>query len=532
MRELSISDKPAYIGKTMYSTNFAGNSDIIKTIEKAYPGAILQTKKIAKNFQGADRYESCKNIWNWLKSNIEYEKDEDDEQIVKYPSKLIHDGTGDCKSLALFSASILSNLNIPFVFRYINQSGGKIPRHVYVCAFEKDGSEIIIDVVFNKFDAEPPNILYKKDYDYGSKKGIQGCECIDDNYSSFLTDKIESIGTISTSTGVLACASAVALDAATAALIAAFTAATGGAANAYWLTPAGILHAAKLAAANIECGAYLNQFAPWGPPAVSIKPDTLFEIDHKNSSNLYERVYFNFEPYNLPSYPVPAIAQQKISNAYAFDHMVDATLKGIWDAGIGGNSETAYTNYTYFCTGLYNKIGSDYPKFMQAMDKKYNNNRFAAYADYLKIGEDDWYLKFGVITPNQLIKNANKIKSSMGNFDFTGKNNFNGNDVPGIHSPVPHGLNAGDKVILTSNNPLYNGTFNVLLGSADDGTYLGTIFLIDTPFAGTGSGTWKLAEKNAATTDKTATSGSTNLYLYIGAAAVAALGLLYFLKKK
>jgi Transglutaminase-like superfamily len=530
------SDIPNFIGKTMDRVQFASNSDIIKMIEKAFAGSVTQTKKIAKNFKGKNDFESCKNIWNWLKSNIEYDKDNDDEQIIKYPSSLMNSGSGDCKSLALFSAAILKNLNIPFVFRYVNQTGGTIPRHVYVCAYNNDGSEIIIDTVYTKFNAEPPGIQYKKDYNYNTKNknsvsGVNFNNKENIEFTDYLDEKVNelsSIGLISTSTGVVACASAVGLDAATAGLVAAFVA-TGGTANAYWLTPLGIAHAAKLAAANVECALYLNQFSPFGPPAVSIKPDTLFELDHKNSSNLYEKVFYNFEPYNQKDYPNPGIARQEISNAYAFDHMVDPTLKGIWDAGMGGSRDDAYTKYTYFCTSVYNKIGKDSPAFWAAVDIKYNNNRFAAYADATKIGWDDWYAKFGVITPEQLIKNANKNKKKMGNFDFVGKNNFNGIDVPGFHSPEMHGLNVGDMVTIASNNPSYNGTFKVLLGSADDGTYLGTIFLADMPFAGSGSGTW---QQVAPTTQATASaSGGINYYLW-GGLAVAALGILYFLKRK
>ena len=75
-------------------------------------------------------------------------------------------------------------------------------------------------------------------------------------------------------------------------------------------------------------------------------------------------------------------------------------------------------------------------------------------------------------------------------YDFIGKNNFNGMDVPGFHSVVNHNLNVGDYVAITNGDQNYVGTYQVTKTSADDGTYEGTIFLINTPYVGGGDGTF------------------------------------------
>ena len=75
-------------------------------------------------------------------------------------------------------------------------------------------------------------------------------------------------------------------------------------------------------------------------------------------------------------------------------------------------------------------------------------------------------------------------------YDFIGKNNFNGMDVPGFHSVGNHNLNVGDWVAITNGDQNYVGTYQVTKTSADDGTYEGTIFLINTPYAGGGDGTF------------------------------------------
>jgi len=76
-------------------------------------------------------------------------------------------------------------------------------------------------------------------------------------------------------------------------------------------------------------------------------------------------------------------------------------------------------------------------------------------------------------------------------YDFIGKNTYLGHDVPGFHAVDNHNLKVGDSVLITNNNNYYAGEYTVVKTSADDGTYNGTIFLIDTPFAGNGSGTFK-----------------------------------------
>ena len=429
MNIIEIKNPPQYIGKTMYSKDFASNNDIIKTIQNALPGAIKQSKNIALDFKGDTILQSCQNIWNYLKYKIEYEKDDDDFQIIKYPSKLINDGFGDCKSYALFAASILSNLGIPYVIRYINQSGGTIPRHVYVVAFDKQENEIIVDAVYSRFNAEPPNIKYKKDFNYNTMNvsAIAGIKKSGNSLGDFLNEKIAGIYGIGDLFDQIA-------DQAT--YLGADVVAPGS---------GEVLRVAGGATGQTP-SSFVQKFNPFGAPAVSVKPNTLFEIDHQNSSNLYELVFWLFEPYNKPEYG--PTASQKISNAYAFDHMTGATLNALKTISKQtGTDQDIYTNYTYACLTLWNTFGGDYSGFITKLDTVFpsytdiKEGRFLFYKDIQTLGFEKALAKLGL---------------SLSGSQTTTPSNTGTNTNPGTNiNPGTTNKTSGNNILPSSNTNYY-----------------------------------------------------------------------------
>ena len=143
----------------------ATNFELQRAIEAALPAAVAQTKDLAKKFKGSTEKETCSKIFNFLMSDIKYIVDNDNQKI-KLPSAFLREKTGDCKSYALFTAAILSNLKIPFNFTYASYNPtDKTPEHIYVTT--KKGC--IIDAVWGKFNSEkkacykfqkPMNISY------------------------------------------------------------------------------------------------------------------------------------------------------------------------------------------------------------------------------------------------------------------------------------------------------------------------------------------------------------------------------------
>ena len=162
--------QPAYQGIDKVYKSKADNKDIRDLIESLVPTAKAQMKDFSKQFKGGTEKQTCKKIFDYIKTNFRYVAD-GGQQIVKLPSALLEKRVGDCKSYALFTAAILENLKIPYKFVYTSYSANPIPQHIYVVT--KDNC--IIDVVYGKFNQEKkPTYKYIKDMDVRYMAGI-GC---------------------------------------------------------------------------------------------------------------------------------------------------------------------------------------------------------------------------------------------------------------------------------------------------------------------------------------------------------------------
>lgn len=147
---------PIKKGYTIVKRN-ATNSELQAAIESAIPQAVAQTKSIALRYKGKNEVESCKKIFDYLKNNINYRADGPD-QAVRLPSGLMRTTQGDCKSYAVFTSAILSNLGIPHSLVYASYDPkDSTPSHIYVVT----DKGCIIDAVYGKFNAEKKP-AYKK----------------------------------------------------------------------------------------------------------------------------------------------------------------------------------------------------------------------------------------------------------------------------------------------------------------------------------------------------------------------------------
>ena len=137
--------------------------DIIKVILDTDKISKNDTEQFAKYLAGLTLFETCSNVWHFIKQNISYKVDPLGYQYVKTPSRLWKDKVGDCKSFSIMTASILKNLKIPFSYRFVSYSSGSTFTHVYVVVPYR-GTYIIIDCVMPQ---------YNKEKDYKSKKDIK-----------------------------------------------------------------------------------------------------------------------------------------------------------------------------------------------------------------------------------------------------------------------------------------------------------------------------------------------------------------------
>jgi len=145
------------------------NQQLRNVIFNATPKSIEQTKQMAAQFKGKNELETCKNVFDYLKTRINYRAD-GFHQKIKLPSALLRERVGDCKSYSLFTYGILTNLGIPCKYVLTSYNNDPTPTHIYVVT----NSGIIIDAVWGKFNSEKkPTYRYTKDMRISTITGIK-----------------------------------------------------------------------------------------------------------------------------------------------------------------------------------------------------------------------------------------------------------------------------------------------------------------------------------------------------------------------
>lgn len=142
-----------------------GNTqDIMNVLLAADGSAAAFTKKFAPTLKGRSLIETCRNVWEFVKTQIPYKIDTPGYQWIKSPGRLWADQQGDCKSFSLFIGSCLRNLGIPYGYRFTSyRPDDATPTHVYVYVPLKNGKELILDAVWKgPFNSQKP-FAHKKD---------------------------------------------------------------------------------------------------------------------------------------------------------------------------------------------------------------------------------------------------------------------------------------------------------------------------------------------------------------------------------
>ena len=123
-------------------------NDIIRELTNSYYLYSDQGKNIFSQFYSDDPIRTAKNIHKFLKDNVEYEIEPENNQTSKSLSRYLNDGFGDCKHYSLAIASILKFMpkydKICFRFVSYDMFNPSVT-HVYVVAKTTNGDTITID---------------------------------------------------------------------------------------------------------------------------------------------------------------------------------------------------------------------------------------------------------------------------------------------------------------------------------------------------------------------------------------------------
>jgi Transglutaminase-like enzymes, putative cysteine proteases len=119
----------------------------------------------AQCLRGRDGYETLRNVFKFVRSNITYRADKPGHEVVKSPAALFDIKRGDCKSYSIAIAALLRSLGFSGIrYRFASYQRGGDFTHVYVVV-RHDGHDVIMDAI-------PNSLGFDREAAYTSKKDI------------------------------------------------------------------------------------------------------------------------------------------------------------------------------------------------------------------------------------------------------------------------------------------------------------------------------------------------------------------------
>lgn len=162
-------------------TKQGDTKDIQTAIFETYKSSKESTKNITKFFIKKNDIDTAKAIHSFVVKNIEYKEDPDGKQYIKTPERLIYDKQGDCKSIAIFIASLFHNLGYKHGFRFVSyQKNSKRVTHIYNFFIDKNKNKIFVDGCVSSFNQPQNNFFYKEDHYMTEINKISGAVNVSD----------------------------------------------------------------------------------------------------------------------------------------------------------------------------------------------------------------------------------------------------------------------------------------------------------------------------------------------------------------
>ena len=145
-------------------------NDIIKDLIYCFKRYNDQAAPIAKKFSTGNIKSDAKNIYNFIKDNIEYIAEPEKYQTTRSFSRIIFDKNGDCKHSALLASSIAWNLGYNVIFRFVSYDKGKSFGHVYTLIQDPKTKQTVVIDPLQSFNTE--KIFYSKQ-DYKANNNLK-----------------------------------------------------------------------------------------------------------------------------------------------------------------------------------------------------------------------------------------------------------------------------------------------------------------------------------------------------------------------
>lgn len=149
----------AYGRKRIMIKQDQGVPDIISAMLSAHKIYASEYDKISQDFYAGDGIQTAKNIFNFLKKNVRYKIESENNQRIMSPSAIVSLAKNDCKNYALFIMGVLDSLkrkgliDNDIFYRFASYKLlDEVPHHVFAVIRDQDGTEYYIDPVLSSFN--------------------------------------------------------------------------------------------------------------------------------------------------------------------------------------------------------------------------------------------------------------------------------------------------------------------------------------------------------------------------------------------
>lgn len=160
-RQQLLNELPPYRDEWVTIKNDQNVRDIIREIQAAHKEFAPYYDKLALYFYDESIDKICESLYNFLKQNIKYHEEDEEDQTTAFPGGILTRGYGDCKHYASFAGGILDGIRrltgkkIKWCYRFASYNFfDPSPHHVFVVVWI-NGKEIWIDPTPGATDKTP-----------------------------------------------------------------------------------------------------------------------------------------------------------------------------------------------------------------------------------------------------------------------------------------------------------------------------------------------------------------------------------------
>lgn len=158
-RSVLLGKLTPFTGQRKLIVNDQQVNDIVSAMLSAHKIYQNEYDKISEDFYSGNDVQTAKKVFEFLKKNVKYKVESENNQRIMSPSAIVSLGKNDCKNYALFIAGVLDSLkrkglfNSEIFYRFASyRLLDEVPHHVFVVIKDQNGNEHWIDPVLNKFN--------------------------------------------------------------------------------------------------------------------------------------------------------------------------------------------------------------------------------------------------------------------------------------------------------------------------------------------------------------------------------------------